>query len=157
MQETGSQPDEIRRLVRALGDAGGRLLASEQQIRELRSFFGRRVLRTQVDGYILGKYAQHVEDDEQWPVDTTPEEFLDSLRQTVLDPRSAIYLTDADFSGEWSIYFVGRVRRAWRGPGGSSRVVVIFNAERHFLVTGFQPSRDDAYVTRQGGFWLNQT
>jgi hypothetical protein len=107
MHGSTPEPDEISRLVRALGEAGGRLRASHEQIQQLRDFFGRRVLRAQVDGYILGKYHQHVEDDEQWPEDTTPEEYLDSLRQTVLDPRTAIYLTDDDPTGEWSIYFVG--------------------------------------------------
>jgi hypothetical protein len=146
--------DEIRRLVRRLGDAGGALGATRRQVGQLRDFFGRRVLRGYVDEYILGKYHQHVEDDGQWPTDTTPEEYLDSLRQTVLDSRSTIYLTDADTSHEWSIYFVGRVRRVWRGPDGSSRLLVVFNAEHHRFVTGFQPDDDDAYVQLQGGFWL---
>lgn len=150
-------PDEIRRLVRALGEAGGRLRPTERQVEQLRDFFGRRVLRATADAYILEKYQLHVEDDGHWPEDTTPDEYLDSLRQTVLDPRSDIYLTDADSAGEWSIYFVGRVRREWRGPGGSNRVLVIFNGEHHFLVTGFQPARDDAYIDRQGGFWLQSS
>ena len=136
---------------------GGTQGVTRQQVGQLRDFFGRRVLRAQVDDYILGKYRQHVEDDEQWPEDTTPEEYLDSLRQTVVDPRSAIYLTHDDPTGEWSIYFVGRVRRAWRGPDGSSTLIVVFNAEHHRFVTGFQPDDDDAYVELQGGFWLSQT
>ena len=154
MEVQSPEPEEIRRLVRRLGDAGGTMGATRQQIGQLRDFFGRRVLRAYLDEYILGKYYQHVEDDGQWPADTTPEEYLDSLRQTVLDPRSAIYLTDADASRDWSIYFVGRVRRAWRGPDGSSRLLVVFNAEHHRFVTGFQPDDDDAYVQLQGGFWL---
>ena len=143
--------------MRRLGEAGGALGATHEQIEQLRAFFGLRVLRSYSDAYIMGKYYQHVEDDEQWPADTTPEEYLDSLRQTVLDPGSAIYLTNRDPIGEWSIYFVGRVRRAWRGPDGSSRLLVVFNAEHHRLVTGFQPDDDDAYVELQGGFWLPLT
>jgi hypothetical protein len=156
MQGERWQPDEIRRLVRALGEAGGSLRPTLQQMQQLRDFFGRRVLRDHADAYILGKYQQHVEDDEQWPIDTTPEEYLSSLRQTVLDPRSDIYLTDADSAGEWSIYFVGRVRRAWRGPKGSNRMLVVFSAEYHRFVTGFQPDDDDEYIEQQGGFWLGQ-
>ena len=156
MDGHSSGPDEIRRLVRRLGEAGGHLRATHEEIAQLRSHFGERVLRAYPDEYIMGKYAQHVENDEHWPADTTPDEYLESLRQTVLDPGSAIYVTDAGSDGEWSIYFVGRVRRAWRGPGGSSRLAVIFNAKRHILVTGFQPSREDAYIERQGGFWLHR-
>jgi hypothetical protein len=90
----------------------------------------------------------------QWPTDTLPEEYLESLRETVLDPTSAIYLTDATPVEEWAIYFSGRVRRVWRGQSGSDRLVVIFNGEHHRLVTGFQPRRGDSYVERQGGFWI---
>jgi hypothetical protein len=146
-------PDEIREIVRALGEAGGTLPASRQQVEQLRAFFGRRVLRSRVDPYILEKYRAHVEEDLQWPEDTTPEEFLEILRQAVLDRRSSIYLT-AGPDGEWTIYFV---RRRWRGPFGSSRVLVLFNGERHRFVTGFQPDDGDEYVEQQGGFWLHVT
>jgi len=145
---------DISQLIRALGQARGSLRATLEQIEQLRDFYGQRVLRTSIDPYILTKYYDHVEEDRQWPEDTTPEEFLASLRMTILDPRSAIYLTDARPPGEWSIYFVGRVRRAWRGPGGSDRIVVIFNAEQHRFVTGFQPDDGDEYVDGQDGFWL---
>ena len=157
MQRDPLEPSEIRRLVRELGEAGGSLNATQRQIAQLRQFFGRRVLRTSVDEYILAKYHAHVEDDLHWPEDTTPDEYLESLRQTVLDRRSAIYLTDAGPDGEWTIYFVGRVRRAWRGPAGSNRVLVVFNAEHHRFVTGFQPDDDDEYIDQQGGFWLTWT
>jgi hypothetical protein len=157
MQGNISQPEEIRRLVRRLGEAGGALHPDGRQVEWLRNFFGQRVLRSYVDEYIFEKYRNHVEDDAQWPEDTTPEEYLDSLRQTVLNPTSAVYLTDADSPGQWSIYFVGRVRRAWRGPGGSNRVLVVFSAEHHRFVTGFQPDDDDEYVEQQGGFWLHWT
>src|SRR5687768_10116227 len=155
MRSQAQEADDIRRMIRTLGVAGGAVSASSQQIEHLRAFFGRRALPDSVDAYILGKYDTHVGDDGHWPEDTTPDEYLESLRQTVLDPRSAIYLTDAGSGGDWSIYFVGRVRRGWRGPAGSNCLLVIFNAEHHFLVTGFQPSRDRDYVDRQGGFWLH--
>ena len=128
--------------------------AAPDEISRLREFFGHRVLRSFVDDYILAKFDEHVIDDEQWPSDTTPEEYLDSLRETVLDPRSGIYLTSDNWLGEWTIYFSGRVRRACRGVCGSNRVLVAFNAERHRFVTGFQPDDDDVYVVRRSGFWI---
>lgn len=146
--------EEVRRLIRTLGEAGGRLPVSRPHLAQIRAFFAHRVLRTTPDDYILRKFSQHVEGDGHWPTDTLPDEYLASLRETVLDPTSAVYLTDRDQPGTWSIYFVGRVRRAWRGPTGSNRLIVIFNADRFFLITGFQPSQGDAYVERQGGFWL---
>ena len=157
MEGEGDEREAIRRLVRELGAAGGARPATPEEIGRRRDFFGRRVLRSYVDDYILAKYRTHVERDAQWPEDTTPEEFLESLRQTVLDTSSSLYLTNQDDEGQWTIYFVGRVRRALRGPGASDRIVVLFNGERHFLVTAFQPEAGSAYVDQQGGFRVNIT
>ena len=156
MDSAEIERDAITRLVRELGAGGATRVASPEEVARLREFFGRRVLRSYVDPYVLAKFHKHVEDDLHWPEDTAAEEYLESLRETVLDSASSIYLTDDTESGEWALYFVGRVRRAWRGPRGSNRVVVIFNGERHRLVTGFQPVTDDAYVERQNGFWIRQ-
>lgn len=156
MHDEPGNPAEIRRLVRELGEAGGSRAASPEEIARLRNFFGRRVLRAHVDAYIQSKYDQHVVDRLEWPADTTPDESLESLRETVLDPRSSIYLTDKVGATDWAIYFIGPVRRAWRGPHSSNRIAVLFNAERHFLITGFQPPDAEIYVERQGGFWVYQ-
>ena len=154
MQDDPGSPTEIRRLVRDLGEAGGSRTATPEEIARLRSFFGRRVLREHVDTYILRKYDQHVVDRLEWPSDTTPEEYLESLRETILDVRSSMYLTDRIGATDWAIYFIGPVRRDWRGPSSASRIAALFNAERHFLITGFQPPDGDTYVERQGGFWV---
>ena len=153
MDSAEAEREAIRRLVRELGEGGSSRAATAEEVAQLREFFGRRVLRSYVDSYIIEKYDQHVVIDRQWPDDTTPEDYLESLRDTVIDPSSAIYFTDDGGYEDWSIYFVGRVRRAWRGRRGSSRVVAVFNGEQHRFVTGFQPN-SDVYVDRQGGFWL---
>jgi hypothetical protein len=149
-----TEREGIRRLVRELGEARGSRPATPAEVARLRDLFGRRVLRSYVDGYIQSKYDQHVEIDGHWPRDTAPDEYLEALRDVVLDPASAIYLTDFGEGKDWSIYFVGRVRRRWRGPNAANRIVVIFNGEHHRFVSGFQPEGDDAYAGRQGGFWL---
>jgi len=154
VDSAATEREAIRRLVRELGAAGGERAATPEEIRRLRDFFAHRVLRSYVDDYIHGKYDQHVGIDGHWPDDTTAEEYLESLRETVLDPSSALYLTNDGGYEDWSVYFVGRVRRAWRGRHGSNRIVVLFNGEQHRFVTGFQPQADDEYVDRQGGFWL---
>jgi hypothetical protein len=92
-----NQTDEragIRQLVRKLGAAGGARIATPDEIARLRDFFGRRVLRSTVDTYIQAKYDEHVGVREEWPEDTDPAEYLESLRETVLDPRSGLYLTN---------------------------------------------------------------
>jgi hypothetical protein len=147
---------EIRTLVRELGEARGTQPATPAEVARLRDFFAHHVLPATPDAYVIAKYGKHVESDLEWPEDTSPEEYLESLRSTVLDQRSEIYLTDESDLEEWTIYFVGRVRRAWQGPDGSGCIAVLFNGERHFFITGFQPTMSSAYVDRQGGFWLKQ-
>jgi hypothetical protein len=150
-----NDPDEIRRLIRELGEAGGARTATPEEVAQLRDFFGRRVLRAYPDAYVQRKYDQHVVERQEWPADTTPDEYLESLRETVLSERSSLYLAMYDGNGDWSIYFVGAVRRIWRGPEGANRLFVAFNAEQHFLITGFQPPDGDMYVERQRGFWVH--
>jgi len=154
VDSAAAEREAIRRLVRAPGEARGLRPAAPDEVARLRDFFGRRVLRAYVDDYILGKYLRHVEIAGEWPRDTAPEDYLGSPRHTVLDDTSSIYLTDSGEGEVWSVYFVGRVRRAWRGPNGWDRIVVIFNGEHHRFVTGFQPEDGDEYVASQGGFWL---
>lgn len=45
---------------------------------------------------------------------------------------------------------------AWRGRVPGRCVVVLFNAERQFWITGFQADEGHIYVDQQGGFWLKQ-
>src|SRR5688572_329836 len=81
--------DEMRTLVRDLGEARGSRAATPVEVARLRDFFAGRVLRSEVDDYILAKYRKHVEDDLEWPEDTSPEEYLESLRTTVLTRAGA--------------------------------------------------------------------
>jgi hypothetical protein len=53
-----------------------------------------------------------------------------------LNPRSGIYLVEDEIERTWTIYFVGRVPYRWQGRHAGQRVVVLFNAERHFWSMG---------------------
>lgn len=97
---------------------------------QLRQHFGERVLPRQVSPYVARKYRTHVESNEEWPEDTSPEEYLESLRAVVLHEQNGIFLEYSEEDGDWTIYFVGHVRRQWRGPSSGGRIVVIFNADR---------------------------
>lgn len=120
----------------------------------LRQYFAARVLPAQPTPRVIAKHGKHVEDDLQWPDDTAPDEYLASLRDTVLDPRGGIYLAEPEFELTWTIYFVGLVSYRWRGRHHGDRVVVLFNAERLFWITGFQAEDGEAYVELQQGFWV---
>jgi hypothetical protein len=157
VQRDPGERDYISNLVREIGEAGGARKPTPEEVAHLRDFFSHRVLRTFVDAYIQAKYDEHVGRRLEWPDDTEPLDYLASLRETVLDPRSGLYLTNRHGTTDWALYFVGSVRRQWRGPYGSNRTAVLFNAERHSFVTGFQPLDDDDYIERRGGFWVHRS
>jgi hypothetical protein len=143
---------DVPLLVQQLAEE--RRTASAQQAMRIRELFARRGLPEAVSGRVQQKYDQHVEQRGEWPGDTTPEEYLESLRSTVTDRRSGIYATFEQELDDWVVYFVGRVRRAWRGPRAGGRVVVLFRREPQRWITGFQAREGDAYVDSQGGSWV---
>jgi len=130
-----------------------RRTATLSEAARLRRQFAHHVLPRQPTARILAKHGQHVEDDGQWPTDASPDGYLASLRATILNPNGGIYLVEAAAERTWTIYFVGSVPYQWRGPYPGRRIVVLFNAERLFWITGFQAEAGDAYVDRQSGFW----
>jgi hypothetical protein len=140
-------------LIRQITTAPRAVTPSE--LEHLRRHFARHVLPLQPTPRVLTKHGKHVEDDGQWPDDVSPDEYLESLRETMLSISSSIYLAEAEIERTWTIYFVGPVRYRWRGRHAGSRVVVLFNAERFFWITGFQAEAGDTYVDRQDGFWAH--
>ena len=130
-------------------------VASSSEAARLRQFFAVQVLPFQPTRRVWEKHAKHIEDDRQWPDDTSADEYLDSLRDVVLSPRSGMYLVEPEIEDTWTIYFVGSVPYRSQGRYPGIRIVVLFNAERHFWITGFQAEVGDAYVDRQPGFWTH--
>jgi len=125
----------IRDLVRRIGETGG--LVTTDEVARLREHFSRHVLPSLPTRRIRAKYDQHVVTREEWPSDTTDVEYLESLRTVVADVQGGVYLARDDIEGTWTLYFVGRVRRTWRGRMAGQRVVVLFNGEQQFWVNRF--------------------
>jgi hypothetical protein len=123
-------------------------------VEQICRFLAENVLPVRVTRRVVQKHGTHVEDNLEWPRGTTPEEYLESLRSIVLDERSGVFLEYSDEEDDWTIYVVGRVRRAWSGPSSNGSIVVIFNADRSLWVTGFQPERAIDYVDDRDGFWV---
>lgn len=153
------RPEDDRAFVVALLDqlTVNRRASSPVETAHLRQYFAARVLPAQPTPRVIAKHGKHVEDDLQWPDDTAPDEYLASLRDTVLDPRGGIYLVEPEVELTWTIYFVGPVSYRWRGRYHGDRIVVLFNAERLFWITGFQAEDGEAYVELQQEFWVQQS
>jgi hypothetical protein len=158
----------IGELVRDLGDSGRD--ATREEIRRLRTYFAEVALRRQpnfgaADDDIGGwewsgqrirggqlmerlgaKYLYHVEHELEWPIGTTPDEYLESLERVIRNQSGGVYL-DRAADGAWRIGFVARSGR-WRGAEGGPDILVTFLAERGLWLTGFQPRQGRAYVER---------
>jgi hypothetical protein len=67
-----------------------RYTPTHQEIARLRQYFATQVLPAQPTTRVIEKHGKHVEDDLQWPDDTDLDEYLASLRDTILDPQSGI-------------------------------------------------------------------
>jgi hypothetical protein len=143
---------DVSGLVRQLAEDGRTASIAEAAL--IRLLFAQRGLPASVTARVQQKYEQHVEQRGEWPDDTTPEEYLESLHSTVTDARAGIYTVFEPELDDWVVYFVGRVRRTWRGPRAGERVVVLFRREPQRWITGFQARDGDAYVDSQGGSWV---
>ena len=145
-------PGSLAALIQRLAE--GRRSATEREAVQIRALFAERCLPFDVTPRVRLKYEQHVHEGAEWPSDTTPEEYLESLRSTVKDQRSGMYATFEIELDDWTVYFVGRVRRPWRGVRAGQRIVVLFRREPQRWITGFQARDGDAYVENQEGSWL---
>ena len=87
------------------------------------------------------KYLWHVVSGQEWPLNTSLQDYFDSIRRVILDPRSGVFI--GRYQGAWQL---GVVRDAddLRGPGGSEWVLVEYRLVLGHWVTALQPrvSRD---------------
>jgi len=107
-------PDDERSQIAALVHqlTTSQRAATPSEVASLRRYFASSVLPERPTARVLEKHGQHVEDDIQWPADASPDDYLESLRDTVLNPRSGIYLAETELDRMWTAYFVGPVPTA---------------------------------------------
>lgn len=90
-------------------------------------------------------YLKHVETNQEWPVGTTPAEYVQSLRDVILDPDSGIYTSQFDNQG-YHIAFIRRSRDL-KGPGGRDWVMIEYRLATERWTTGFQPRDGLRWIT----------
>jgi hypothetical protein len=102
-------------------------------------------------------YLRHVVARREWSRDTTFTAYLRSLRATIEDESTGIYLSR--YANVWSVAFLGR-SGPWRGAEGGDWILVEYRPDYGFWVTGFQPwnGQDHLLGSRQrtDGRWLRQ-
>ena len=105
--------------------------------------------------YLEAKYLKHVLVNEEWPAETTLEEYAESLAWAVQNPNGGVYLERV--VNAWKLALVVRSRRQ-AAPGPSPYILVMFFPEQEFWVTGFRYPFGLARLRRrylpEGGRWL---
>lgn len=80
-------------------------------------------------------YAKHVLQVPEWPLDTGFEQYLESIRQVLLDPTGGVFLSR--YRGILQVGFIRRSGRS-RGPEGRAWILVEHNVDTGRWVTAFQ-------------------
>lgn len=91
-------------------------------------------------------YLRHVIAQQEWPTGTLIDEYLQSLRDAVLDEDGAILLER--FPDVQRLTFLGHCGR-WRGPSGGPWILVGYNLGYGYWVTGYQPD-EEHFLSLQG-------
>lgn len=118
---------------------------------------GRRIASTDRLDNALAHYLRHAIVQQEWPPGTTFADYVDSLRRAVVDPGGGLYLDR--YFGVWELSFVAP-SGPQRGPGGADWILVGYQVEYEFWVTGFQPQAGLGYLARTpkrtDGRWLRR-
>ena len=103
------------------------------------------------------KYLWHVLTRREWPDGTTLHQYVESIRQVILDPCCGGFVSR--FQGEWQLGLV-RDSGDLRGPNGSSWILIEYRLVTNHWVTAFQPhialAQEVANAKREGLRWLRR-
>lgn len=100
-------------------------------------------------------YLKHVKVQEEWPVGTSYDQYLDNLRDLTLDKNTGIIISN--FDNNWQVGFVGESGK-WRGPKGFSYVLLEYRVKYKHWVTGFQLDDFEALINKNHGslVWIRK-
>jgi hypothetical protein len=150
--------DELSRVLRWVADAGFDSTARETARGLLAGMAWRGRVLAGTDRLPPAErhFIRHVVQVQEWPVGTTLDDYVQSIRDIVLDDASGVFT---------SIYRgapqLGVIRRAGslRGPDGTDWVLVEYRLATGHWVTAYQPSlglRELAMPQRGGLRWLRR-
>jgi hypothetical protein len=83
-------------------------------------------------------YLRHVIARQEWPVGTTLDAYLVSLRRVIGDAASGVFVSR--YLGAWQLGVIGHSLGA-RGPGGGRWILVDYRVEIGHWTTAYQPER----------------
>jgi len=100
-------------------------------------------------------YLKHVISNREWPEGTTIEQYNASLKATIQNPESGMFISK--FDNNWQIGFVGESGK-WQGTHGFSHILVEYRVKYNYWVTGFQPEFLEKQITdnRELFVWIKR-
>lgn len=149
---------EINELSKRVSEAGFETRSYQRIRRKDRlagvRYRGRRLQvgdRIPVDEF---HYLKHVVVQNEWPQDTTKQEYIGDIKRIILDPHSDILYSE--YLGMPQISFVGKSRL--RGSGGGVWTIVDYRIATKSWVTAFQPEGLGAWQThgRSDARWVRR-
>jgi hypothetical protein len=81
-------------------------------------------------------YLKHVMVNCEWPKSTSVDQYIESLHEVIIDPKSEVLISK--YHDYWQISFVGESGK-WQGENGFSHILVEYRVKYGYWVTGFQP------------------
>lgn len=82
-------------------------------------------------------YLEHVVKTQEWPVGTTLQQYLNSIRDAVLDPGSGVL--SSRYAGQWQVSIV-QPSGGLAGPAGGKVILVEYRVGLGYWVTAYQPA-----------------
>lgn len=101
-------------------------------------------------------YLRHVVKGHEWPTDTSYDEYVESLRRVISDPRGGILIES--HLGYVRLSFVARSHE-YQGPEGGEWILVGYTVVYGSWATGFQPDMGLSYFASNasaGKRWLRR-
>lgn len=144
---TDSELHDLRRVVAAAGFSPDAVTRAGPKLSGM--VWGTRSLRS--NDWVpndIQHYLLHVVVHQEWPVGTSLDEYVESLRDAVLREDGPVALDERFGVHRLSMY--GRSGR-WRGPFGSEWIMVGYNIGYGYWATGFQPDVEHFRVQQREG------
>lgn len=145
-------PGELERVVRHVAGAGFDLNGLEKCGGRLSGLVWNGKTLKGSDMLPPGEahYLRHVVKRQEWPTNTTLNEYYQSLREVIEDENSGIVVHK--IGSEWQIGFLNSSGK-WRGQEGRNIIFVDYRISVSHWVTGFQPKDIDELVANDR--WSN--
>lgn len=144
----------VDRLIRDIADTARP--ATEDELRQVSEYIAGLGFSP---NELLRHYEKHVKRQREWPQTITDVEYVESLRQLVLDGRRGIAVSKWWRNPQWHVTIMGE-SGVFKGPGGYDWIALEYRVGDESWATAFQSEAGldhvDSHYRRRNVRWLRQ-